>query len=104
LYLGRPWRAYAKTIFINCSLPPQIIASGWHNWDNPSNEKTVFYAEYSNKGAGARSAERVTWSRQLSGDEAKEYTIGNIFGNGNASIAGSAWYNMQVKPFNWSER
>src|SRR4051794_2438214 len=35
LYLGRPWRAYARTVFINCQLPAAIMPAGWSNWDNP---------------------------------------------------------------------
>ncbi|MGB3007771.1 MAG: pectinesterase family protein, partial [Chitinophagaceae bacterium] len=44
LHLGRPWRAYAKTVFLNCELPKVIAPEGWNNWSNPENEKTVYYA------------------------------------------------------------
>lgn len=101
LYLGRPWRAYAKTVFINCTLPKQIIPAGWSNWDNPDNEKTTFYAEYKNKGGGANTAQRVKWSRQLTDAEANEYAIGNIFSNKNTSLPESNWYNINSKPFVW---
>jgi pectinesterase len=79
VFLGRPWRAYARTVFINCELPKQVAPEGWNNWNNPENEKTVFYAEYKNTGAGSYLGQRVTWAKQLSAKEAKDYTIENIF-------------------------
>jgi pectinesterase len=44
--------AYAKTVFIRCQLPKTIAPEGWDNWNNPENEKNVFYAEYKNTGEG----------------------------------------------------
>jgi len=100
LYLGRPWRAHAKTVFLRCELPGSIVAEGWNNWNNPENEKTVFYGEYKNSGAGGDSKGRVGWSHQLSDKEAREYTIENIFNALNAP--GVAWFaNINAKPFEW---
>ncbi|WP_207429142.1 pectinesterase family protein [Pedobacter sp. SYSU D00535] len=78
-YLGRPWRPYAKTVFINSHMGDFIRPEGWNNWGKESNEKTAFYAEYKNSGPGYQPAKRVKWSRQLSDAEAKEYTLDNIF-------------------------
>jgi pectinesterase len=79
VYLGRPWRPYAATVFMNCELGSHILPVGWHNWKNPDNEKTARYAEYQNTGAGADTSQRVSWSRQLTAKEAKQYTLENIF-------------------------
>ena len=79
-YLGRPWRNYAATAFLRCELPAQLAPAGWHNWDRPAAEATVRYAEYKNTGPGARPESRVKWSRQLTDDEAKPYTIETILG------------------------
>jgi pectinesterase len=79
VYLGRPWRPYAATVFMNCELGCHIVPEGWHNWDNPLNEKTARYAEYRNSGPGSITASRVGWSRQLSRREAKMYTVRNVF-------------------------
>ncbi len=79
VYLGRPWRPYAKTVFISTEMGSHILPQGWDNWKNPENEKTVLYAEYNSFGAGAKPAERVKWSRQLSKKELKKYTLNNIF-------------------------
>lgn len=79
VYLGRPWRPYARVVFIGCELGKHIRPEGWENWRNPENEKTAFYAEYNNKGEGAATDKRVSWSRQLTPAEASEYTLKNIF-------------------------
>jgi len=78
MYLGRPWRAYAMTLFMNCDLPEGIKPEGWHNWNNESNEKTARYMEYNNHGSGSDTSKRVKWSKVLTKDEAKEYTIENV--------------------------
>ncbi|MBW3546016.1 MAG: pectin esterase [Bacteroidetes bacterium] len=82
-YLGRPWRPFAKTVYINSHLGDHIKAEGWHNWDKPHAEKTAFYAEYGSKGPGAAPKKRVAWSHQLTAEQAKEYTLANIFGDWN---------------------
>jgi pectinesterase len=99
LYLGRPWRANAKTIFIRCGLPKVIAAAGWDNWNNPENEKTAFYAEYKNTGDGAAITQRVKWAKQLSDKEVKLYSLKNIFSS-NKNIADIAWFTtMKSKAF-----
>lgn len=79
-YLGRSWRPYAKTVFINCDLGKQIKPEGWHNWNKPDAEKTSFYAEYQSKGLGANNNARVKWTHQLTEKEVSEnYTLEKIF-------------------------
>ena len=43
VYLGRPWREAAYTLFMNCYLGKHIRPEGWHNWGNPQNEQTARY-------------------------------------------------------------
>lgn len=78
-YLGRPWRPYAKAVFIHCELPQLIKSEGWNNWGKESNEQTAYYAEYKNKGAGAKTDKRVRWAHQLTETESKMYTLYQIF-------------------------
>ena len=78
MYLGRPWRAYAMTVFMNSELPKGITATGWDNWRNPENEKTVRYAEYNNYGKGANNKKRVSWAKQLTPSEAALITPENV--------------------------
>jgi pectinesterase len=80
VYLGRPWRPYAATAFIDCEMGPQIRPAGWFNWKNPANEKTARYAEFGNTGPGANASKRVPWAHQLTKDEASQYNISNILG------------------------
>jgi len=77
-YLGRPWRPYARVVFMHCDLGKMINPEGWNNWGKESNEKTAYYAEYKNKGKGYTPERRVKWSHQLTDVEAKEYTTENI--------------------------
>jgi len=74
VYLGRPWRPFAYTLFMNCELGGHIVPQGWHNWGNKDNEQTARYLEYNNSGPGANTKERAAWSRQLTKKEVKELT------------------------------
>lgn len=78
VYLGRPWRPFARTVYVNCAIDSTIKKEGWHNWSKPDAEKTTFYGEYNSKGDGADSSKRVSWSHQLTKEEAKKYTAKNI--------------------------
>ena len=80
VYLGRPWRPYAYTLFIECELGKHIVLAGWHNWGKQSNEETARYMEYKNTGEGANASERVAWSKQLTKKEAEAVTVDAIFG------------------------
>ncbi|MBL0740981.1 pectinesterase family protein [Chryseolinea lacunae] len=80
-YLGRPWRPFAKTVFIHCTLSNHIKPEGWHNWSKPDAEKTSYYAEYKSTGPGANPTARAAWAHQLTDDDAKQYTLENIFGD-----------------------
>ncbi|MDP4209802.1 MAG: pectinesterase family protein [Bacteroidota bacterium] len=80
IYLGRPWRPFAKVAYLNCEMGKHIKPEGWNNWGNTANEHTAQYAEYKSFGSGANSAARVKWSRQLSDQEAATYTIANVLG------------------------
>jgi len=79
VYLGRPWRPYAATVWLKCEMGGHIRPEGWHNWNNTENEKTARYAEYRSSGPGANPGARVSWSRQLTRSEAKKYTIEKVF-------------------------
>lgn len=63
VYLGRPWRDYGRTVFINTRMEAQIHPEGWHHWE-PQREKTAFFGEFGSTGPGA-SATRVSWARTL---------------------------------------
>jgi len=81
VFLGRPWRPYAKTVYLRTDMGKQIAEAGWDNWRNPENEKTAYYAEYESRGDGGVVDKRVAWSHQLSAKEAKQYTVENVLGD-----------------------
>lgn len=84
VYLGRPWRIYAKTVFRECELGKHILPEGWHDWSKPEVPQTAFYAEYKNYGEGSEVQKRVKWSHQLTGQQASEWTLENVLkGNDN---------------------
>jgi len=81
--LGRPWRPYASVTYINCEMGPHIRPEGWSNWGRAENEKTARYAEYRTKtleGELLDISKRAPWSKQLTTEEAAQYTIANILG------------------------
>jgi pectinesterase len=83
VYLGRPWRNHAQTVWINCSMGEHIKQQGWHNWNKPDAENTVFYAEYNSSGPGG-DGKRVAWSKNLTHTEALKYTKEKVLkGNDN---------------------
>jgi pectinesterase len=77
-YLGRPWRDFARVVFIRCNIGSHILPAGWQNWSGTNRDKTAYYAEYGNTGPGANTSRRAGWSHQLSKEEASEYTVNNI--------------------------
>ena len=77
VYLARPWRPYAKSVFIHCEMGGHILPVGWHNWNKKDAEKTIFFAEYENTGAGAATKkERANFGHQLK--NLKGYSIEEI--------------------------
>lgn len=77
VFLGRPWRPYAQTVFINTDLGSHIIPEGWNAWIDtrfPDKDKTAYYAEFGSKGSSAKYiSQRVSWSHQLKKEDIKKY-------------------------------
>lgn len=77
VYLGRPWRDYGRTVYLETEMGAHIRPEGWHHWQ-PEREKTAYFAEFSSKGQGANNASRVAWSHQLTAEEAKQFSAENF--------------------------
>ncbi len=71
VYLGRPWREFAKTIFMHCEFGPHIHAERFHDWNKKEAHDTIFYAEYENVPAPLTPASFVT---ELMPSEIKNYS------------------------------
>ncbi|TDW47907.1 pectinesterase [Flavobacterium sp. 270] len=78
VFLGRPWRPYAQTVFINTDIGSHIIPEGWNAWIDtrfPDKDKTAYYAEFESKGSSAKDlSQRVSWSHQLKKEDIKKYS------------------------------
>jgi pectinesterase len=75
-YLGRPWKPYAQTVFLNTEMDDHIHPEGYDPWDEedqPDKTETAYYAEYNNSGPGYTPDERVDWAHILSESEAQPY-------------------------------
>ena len=81
--LGRPWRPFANVVYIHSFMGQHIKPDGWSNWNNTDNYKTARYAEYKNYGPASDPSKRVSWSKQLTDEEVKRYTLKNVFGDWN---------------------
>ncbi|KAK6775453.1 hypothetical protein RDI58_026454 [Solanum bulbocastanum] len=83
-FLGRPWKEYSRTVFLDCTLEALISANGWLPWSGDFALKTLYYGEYRNTGAGANTAGRVSWSSQIPAEHVNSYSLQNF-------IQGDQW-------------
>jgi pectin methylesterase-like acyl-CoA thioesterase len=85
VWLGRPWRPYAKVIFLNTEMGAHIEAPGWREW-HPGETKsldTVYYAEYNSTGPGGHPGERDPHAKMLTAAQAAEYEVKKFFAGWN---------------------
>ncbi len=92
IYLGRPWQASPRTVFIQCEEPACLNAAGWLTW----NVTPALYAEYQCTGPGSEYSGRINISRQLTNEEFADYTLENIFSKNTSPNLGYDW--MPVLP------
>ena len=90
-YLGRPWRVYARTVFLRTEMSDAVLPEGWHNWNKPDAEKTTFYAESGSTGPGTNDAARVKWAKSLTAAEAAALTPQKV-------LAGADGWDPVVQP------
>jgi len=88
-YLGRPWKLYARVVYMVSFMAEHVAAAGWLAWDASGRapDSTVYYGEYQNSGPGAVVAGRVAWLglRVITeAAEAMEFTVGRF-------IDGDSW-------------
>ena len=92
-YLGRPWRDFAKAVFIRTEMSDAVRPEGWDNWKKPHAEATTFYGEFASTGPGAYPNSRVSWAKTLTAEDVSLLTAANV-------LAGSDQWNpsAQVPP------
>ncbi|BAF25160.1 pectinesterase/pectinesterase inhibitor [Oryza sativa Japonica Group] len=80
-YLGRPWREFSRTVIMESDIPAIIDKAGYMPWNGEFALKTLYYAEYANKGPGADTAGRVAWpgyKKVISKADATKFTVDNF--------------------------
>ncbi|KAK4708157.1 hypothetical protein R3W88_029082 [Solanum pinnatisectum] len=83
-YLGRPWKEYSRTVFLNCNLEVLVRPEGWMPWSGEFALATLYYGEFKSSGDGANVTGRVPWSNQIPGEHVESYSIKNF-------IQGDKW-------------
>nr|KYP50987.1 putative pectinesterase/pectinesterase inhibitor 40 [Cajanus cajan] len=94
-YLGRPWKKYSRTVYLNSYMEDLIDPAGWLEWNGTFALDTLYYGEYNNRGPGSNTSARVTWPGYrviTNSTEASQFTVQNF-------IQGNEWLNSTAVPF-----
>ncbi|KAI3471068.1 hypothetical protein Pfo_027731 [Paulownia fortunei] len=78
-FLGRPWKNYSTTVYLQNVMGSFIDPKGWLPWVGTSAPNTIFYAEFQNLGPGAVTKNRVNWrglKLNLTASQVKKFTVG----------------------------
>ncbi|XP_047308778.1 pectinesterase-like [Impatiens glandulifera] len=84
-FLGRPWKAYSRTVYMQSNIGDHIDPAGWFEWDGEFALKTLYYGEYMNSGPGAGTGNRVKWGGYrviTSALEAQKFTVAQLIQGG----------------------
>ncbi|GMI69448.1 hypothetical protein like AT1G02810 [Hibiscus trionum] len=76
-YLGRPWKEYSRTVYMQNVMGSLIDPAGWMAWNGDFALNTLYYAEYDNSGPGSSTSNRVTWSgyHTINATDAANFTV-----------------------------
>ena len=80
-YLGRPWKEYSRTVYMQSFMDSLINTVGWREWDGNFALSTLYYAEYNNTGPGSDTTNRVTWPGYqviTNATDAANFTVSNF--------------------------
>ncbi|KAK4282522.1 hypothetical protein QN277_013886 [Acacia crassicarpa] len=79
-YLGRPWKEYSRTVYMESFVDSVIASAGWQKWDGDFALSTLYYAEFNNRGPGSSTADRVTWPgyHVINATDAANFTVANF--------------------------
>ncbi|CAD5335838.1 unnamed protein product [Arabidopsis thaliana] len=77
-FLGRPWKEFSRTVFVNCNLESLISPDGWMPWNGDFALKTLYYGEYKNTGPGSVRSSRVPWSSEIPEKHVDVYSVANF--------------------------
>lgn len=93
-YLGRPWKEYSRTIYMQSFMDGFINPAGWREWSGDFALNTSYYAEFSNTGPGSNTSRRVTWTgfHIINATDAANFTVSNF-------IVGDNWIPQTGTPY-----
>lgn len=93
-YLGRPWKQYSRTFYIQSDLGNVIHPDGWLPWEGDFALNTCFYAEFENRGQASNQSKRVKWRgvKKLTAARAQFFTVERF-------IRGNNWIKAKAVPF-----
>lgn len=93
-YLGRPWRVYSRTVYIESYIDDFIDPTGWKEWSGDQGLATLYYGEYANTGPGSATENRVTWPgyHVMGYDDASNFRVSQF-------ITGDKWLDSTSFPY-----
>ncbi|KAI3970055.1 hypothetical protein MKX01_015593 [Papaver californicum] len=93
-YLGRPWKLYARTVFMESYIDDLIHPLGWKEWADDLSLDTLYYGEYDNTGPGSGTDNRVIWQgyKVMDYDDALNFTVSEL-------ITGDEWLDSTEFPY-----
>ncbi|KAK9282344.1 hypothetical protein L1049_005261 [Liquidambar formosana] len=92
-FLGRPWKLYSRTVYMQSYMDSLINPAGWSIWSGDFALNTSYYAEYNNTGPGSNTTNRVTWSLPaINATDAANFTVSNF-------LMGDNWLPQTGVPF-----
>ncbi|KAF9613061.1 hypothetical protein IFM89_005509 [Coptis chinensis] len=93
-YLGRPWKEYSRTVYMQSFMDSVIAPIGWDKWSGDFALSTLYYTEFNNTGPGSDTSNRVTWPgyQVINTTDAASFTVSNF-------IAGDAWLPQTGVPY-----
>lgn len=93
-YLGRPWRIYSTTVFLESYIDDFIEPAGWSEWSGDQGLDTLYYGEFNNYGPGSGTDNRVTWPgyHVMDENDAYDFTVSQL-------INGQEWLDSTSIPY-----
>ncbi|CAL5330167.1 unnamed protein product [Camellia sinensis] len=93
-FLGRPWKLYSRTVYMQSFMDSLINPAGWAAWSGTFALDTLYYAEYNNRGPGSSTVNRVTWPgyHVITATDAVNFTVFNF-------ISGNSWLPTTGVPY-----
>ncbi|KAK7363362.1 hypothetical protein VNO77_05502 [Canavalia gladiata] len=93
-YLGRPWKVYSRTVYLESYIDVFIDPMGWTKWSDDQGLDTLYYGEYENYGPASGTDNRVKWLGYHLMDYSSAYNF-----SVSEFIIGDAWLGSTSFPY-----